>query len=124
MVFDPILYLEPDVEFDIIIYLSIKHPELHVFWPLDIEGRIKLTFSEVVSLFLKTRLMTLLTMPLETSKCSRVITFNLEFLLRKRYIGIINKPAIAAMHGPHSVLDICHSTVIRRDVGGVSLADQ
>ena len=34
------------------------------------------------------------------------------------------KPAIAAMHGPHSVFDIGHCTVIHRDGGGVSLVDQ
>ena len=34
------------------------------------------------------------------------------------------KPAIAAMHGPHSVFDIGHCTVIHRDAGGVSLVDQ
>ena len=46
--------------------------ELHVFWPSDTERRIKLTFSESVSVSLKTRLMkllmiTLLNMPQETS---------------------------------------------------------
>ena len=33
-------------------------------------------------------------------------------------------PAIAAMHGPHSVFDIGHYTVIHCDAGGVSLVDQ
>ena len=33
-------------------------------------------------------------------------------------------PAIAAMHGPHSVFDICHCTVVHCDAGGVSLVDQ
>ena len=33
------------------------------------------------------------------------------------------KPAIAAMHGPHSVFDIGHCTVIHCDDGGVSLVD-
>ena len=40
--------------------------ELHAFWPFDRESRIKLTFSESVSLSLKTRLMTLLNLPQET----------------------------------------------------------
>ena len=34
------------------------------------------------------------------------------------------KPAIAAMHGPHSVFDIGHCTVIHCDAGGVLLVDQ
>ena len=34
------------------------------------------------------------------------------------------KPAIAAMHGPHSVYDTGHGKVIHRDGGGVSLVDQ
>ena len=34
------------------------------------------------------------------------------------------KPAFAAMHGPHSVFDIGHCTVIHCDAGGVSLIDQ
>ena len=34
------------------------------------------------------------------------------------------EPAIAALHGPHSVFDINHCTVIHRDDGGVSLVDQ
>ena len=33
-------------------------------------------------------------------------------------------PAIAAMHGPHSVFDIGHCTVIHCDAGGVALVDQ
>ena len=33
-------------------------------------------------------------------------------------------PAIAAMHGPHTVSDFGHCTVIRCDIGGVSLIDQ
>ena len=37
---------------------------------------------------------------------------------------IIPKPAIAAMHGRHSVFDIGHCTVIHCDAGGVSLVDQ
>ena len=44
--------------------------ELHVFWPSDIQRRIKLTFSDYVSLSLNTRLMPLLNMPLETSNVS------------------------------------------------------
>ena len=34
------------------------------------------------------------------------------------------EPAIAAMHGPHSVFDIGHGTVIYCDAGDVSLVDQ
>ena len=34
---------------------------------------------------------------------------------------ILVKPAIAAMHGPHSVFDIGHCTVIHYDGRGVSL---
>ena len=34
------------------------------------------------------------------------------------------KPAIGAMHSPHSVFDIGHCTVIHCDAGGVSLVDQ
>ena len=34
------------------------------------------------------------------------------------------EPAIAAMHGPHSVFDIGQCTVIHCDAGGVSLVDQ
>ena len=37
---------------------------------------------------------------------------------------ISTKPAIAAMHGPHSVFDTGHFTVIHCDAGGVSLVDQ
>ena len=32
--------------------------------------------------------------------------------------------AIAAMHGPHSIFDIGHRTVIHCNAGGVSLVDQ
>ena len=35
-----------------------------------------------------------------------------------------NKPAIAAMHGPHTVSDLGHCTVIHGDIGSVSLVDQ
>ena len=34
------------------------------------------------------------------------------------------KPAIAAMHDPHSVFDIGHGTVIHCDAGGVTLVEQ
>ena len=34
------------------------------------------------------------------------------------------QPAIAAMHGPHSVFDIGHGMVIHCDAGGVSLIDR
>ena len=34
------------------------------------------------------------------------------------------EPALAAMHGPHSVSDIGDCTVINGDAGGVSLVDQ
>ena len=39
-------------------------------------------------------------------------------------VEIGEKPAIAAMHGPRSVFDIGHCTVIHCDSGGVSLVDQ
>ena len=35
-----------------------------------------------------------------------------------------SKPAIAVMHGPHSVFDNGHCTVIHCGTGGVSLVDQ
>ena len=34
------------------------------------------------------------------------------------------KPAVTAMHGPHSVFDIGQCTVIHCDARGVSLIDQ
>ena len=60
--------------------------ELHIFWQSDTECRIRLTFSESVSLSLKTRLMTLLVRSLQkyaarNVKCPRVIKFKIEFLL-------------------------------------------
>ena len=62
-------------------YISINDTffELHLFWLSDTECCIKLTFSESVSLSLKTRLMvfvmmTLLNMPQETSNVG-IITF-------------------------------------------------
>ena len=62
-------------------YISISDTffELHLFWPSDTERCIKLTFSESVSLSLKTRLMvlvmmTLLNMPQEMSNVC-IITF-------------------------------------------------
>ena len=36
----------------------------------------------------------------------------------------IQQPAIAAMHGPHSVFDIGHCTVIHCDAGDMLLVDQ
>ena len=50
--------------FHISIYLSVIH-SLNCVFSSDTEGCIKLTFSESVSLSLKTRLMTLLNMPSE-----------------------------------------------------------
>ena len=41
-----------------------------------------------------------------------------------KIIIIRQKPAIAAMHGPHSVFDIGHCTVIHCDGGDVSLVDR
>ena len=41
--------------------------------------------------------------------------------------GIIKKgreSAISAMHGPHSVFDFGHCTVIHCDAGGMSLIEQ
>ena len=63
-----------------IVYLSMEH----VFWPYDTERRIKLTFSESVSLSLKTRLMTLLNMPQETS---------LKEIPFRNHAGTFNVPA-------------------------------
>ena len=34
------------------------------------------------------------------------------------------EPAITAMHGPHSVFDFGHCTVIHCDAGGMSLIEQ
>ena len=64
--------LQFDRERDLLIfiyYIPINDTpfELHVFWASDIEGRIKLRFSESVSLSLKMMLMTLLNMPQATS---------------------------------------------------------
>ena len=67
-----------------LLYIPINDTpfELHVFWPSDTEYRIKLTFSESVSLSHKTRLMTLLmrtllNMPQTTSNLhSHIIIFN------------------------------------------------
>ena len=48
-----------------------------------------------------------------------------QFLLElKWYMQLLLEPAIATMHGPHSVFDIVHCTVIHCDAGGVSLVDQ
>ena len=41
-----------------------------------------------------------------------------------RFCGFREEPALAAMHGPHSVSDIGDCTVIHCDAGGVSLVDQ
>ena len=43
---------------------------------------------------------------------------------RKTDICVTDQPAIAAMHGPHSVFDIGHCAVIHCDGGGRSLVDQ
>ena len=40
------------------------------------------------------------------------------------FVKKISIPAIAAMHGPHSVFDIDHCNVIHCDAGGVSLVNQ
>ena len=40
------------------------------------------------------------------------------------YLFKVGLPAIAAMHGPHSVFDIGHGTEIHCDAGGMSLVDQ
>ena len=48
--------------------------------------------------------------------------FFLSFLFFKEQNETI-QPAIAAMHGPHSVFEIGHCTVIHCDAGGVSLVD-
>ena len=37
---------------------------------------------------------------------------------------LLFQPPIAALHGPHSIFDIGHCTVIHCDAGGVSLVDQ
>ena len=48
------------------------------------------------------------------------------FLLLLCYLIYINilKPAIAAMHGSHSVFSFGHREIIYSDAGGVSLVDQ
>ena len=46
-----------------------------------------------------------------------------EFSFRSQSV-YDSKPAFAAMHGPHSALDIGHCTVIHCNAGGVSLVDQ
>ena len=38
--------------------------------------------------------------------------------------GRLGESAIAAMHGPHSIFDIGHCTVIHCNAGGMSLVDQ
>ena len=48
--------------------------ELHVFWSPDTERRIKLTFSEFVSLSLKTRLMTVKVWPILSGFFSKLFT--------------------------------------------------
>ena len=42
--------------------------------------------------------------------------------INRQFYG--REPAIAAMHGPQSVFDIGHCTVIHCDAGGVLLVDQ
>ena len=52
------------------------------------------------------------------------IIFSIEagvFIQQGYLLGL---PAIAAMHGPHSVFDIHNYTVIHCDAAGVSLTDQ
>ena len=55
--------------------------KLHVFWQPD---RIKLKFSESVSLFLKTRLLTLLNMLQETSDVTARL--KMEFFMKRKGI--------------------------------------
>ena len=68
--------------------------ELHVFWPSDTEHRIKLTFSESVSLSLKMRLMTLTNMLQENFKHFRVIMFKKGISFEEEYTCIYNKHII------------------------------
>ena len=56
---------------------------------------------------------------------------NIDFLRSKPKMklsvfghNMFEKPAIAAMHGPHSVFDMGHCTIIHGNAGGVSLVDQ
>ena len=42
----------------------------------------------------------------------------------ERFCLICMKTSFAAMHGPHSVFNIGHCTVIHCDAGGVSMVDQ
>ena len=49
--------------------------ELHVFWPSDTEGHIKLTFSESASPSLKLTLMTLLNILQEMSNVPQKLRF-------------------------------------------------
>ena len=51
------------------------------------------------------------------------LKWQLAQLGRKQNV-IIWKPAIAAMHGPHSVFNTGYCTIIHCDAGGVSLVDQ
>ena len=46
-----------------------------------------------------------------------------RFSRHSRYFIYDKEPAIAAMHGPQSVFDIGHCTVVHCDAGGVSLVD-
>ena len=55
--------------------------QLHIFWPSGTERRSKLTFSESISLSLKTRLMTLLNMTQETSNFPAYLHLKMELLL-------------------------------------------
>ena len=66
-------------------YIPINNTpvEMHVFWPYDTERRIKLTFSEFVTLSLKTKLMTLLNNPQETSR-SCLITLKNEISFEEK----------------------------------------
>ena len=54
-------------------------------------------------------------------KCLTSLQF---WSVKCRPLDIKDKLAIAAMHGPHSVFDIGHCTVIHCDAEGVSLVDQ
>ena len=51
-------------------------------------------------------------------------TILFPYLVESSVLILETKPAIAAMHGQHSVFNIGHCTVIHCDAGGVSLVDQ
>ena len=62
------------------IHISGTLFELNVFWPSDTERRIKLAFSASVSLFLRPKLMALLSRPQETSNAPMYLHLKWNFV--------------------------------------------